>query len=54
MLPALLARFAPARMGAGAGEEAAQLFNVIAGTWIVVAGAYAAVLAVRMRRDLGA
>lgn len=53
MLPALLARFAPARMGADLGGEVARLFNIIAGGWIVVAASYAAVLAVRMRRDLG-
>ena len=53
MLPAALARFAPSRMGPEVGGEAARLFNVIAGVWIVLAGAYAAVLATRIRRGLG-
>jgi hypothetical protein len=53
MLPAMLARFAPARMGPALGGEVAGLFNGIAGGWIALAGAYAAVLAVRLRRDLG-
>lgn len=53
MLPALLGRFAPARMGPGPGAEVARLFNIVAGGWIVLAAAYAAVLAVRLRRGLG-
>lgn len=52
MLPALLARLAPARMGPELGGEVARLFNGIAGGWIALAGAYAAVLAVRLRRGL--
>ena len=53
MLPAVLARLVPTRMGPELGGEVARLFNGIAGGWIVLAGAYAAVLGVRMRRDLG-
>lgn len=52
MLPALLGRLAPARLGPGAGEEVARMFNLVAGGWMLVAGAYAAVLAIRMRRGL--
>lgn len=54
ILPATLARFAPGRLGPDIGGEAAHLFNVIAGGWVVMAAAYAAVLGVRLRRDLGA
>ena len=52
MLPAILARLVPARLGPEVGDEVARMFNIVAGLWAFLALIYAGVLASRMRRDL--
>ena len=51
-VPALLARCAPERFGPDRGEQAARLFNMVAGGWAFLAVGYGVILAARMRRGL--
>jgi len=52
MLPALLARLVPARLGPEGGADAGRPFMVIAGVWAFLAVVYGVVLAARMRRGI--
>lgn len=52
MLPAVLARLVPARLGPDIGGQAAGMFNIVAGTWAFLAVVYGSVIAVRMRRGI--
>lgn len=52
MLPAILARLVPARLGPDVGARAASLFNVVAGVWAFLAVVYGSVIAMRMRRGI--
>lgn len=52
MLPAVLARLVPSRLGGEAGVRAAGMFNVVAGGWAFLALVYGIVIATRMRRGI--